>query len=219
MIEIGGATPLVVGGKSRVYKHPADETLLVKILRPEALERGLKRATFWRGRRRRYFHLLNYCRSIEEHAAVLAAGRQHPPHLERVVGLAETDLGIGLVVRGEFYRGALAPSLRSIMKAGKVTEEIIEKLDEFFEWLLDSPIIVNDMKPINLVLSQGRDGRERFVLIDGYGETAAIPVKSWFPALNRYAKRRKAEKLRLLLRQQLAVPLPELECGLVSSAA
>lgn len=204
MIVLSGVKPLVAGGKSDVYTHPTDKSLLIKVMRPKTVERAIERASFLRGRRKRYYHLLNYWRCLEEQTAVLATEGHIPPHLEEVVGFVETDLGIGLVVRGETYRGQLAPTLRSIMKAGQFTEDMLRKADEFFDWLLSSPIIINDMKPVNLVFSEGRDGLERFVLIDGYGETAAIPVKSWFPWLNRAAKRKKIRKIRSLLTEAVA---------------
>ena len=73
-------------------------------------------------------------------------------------------------------------------------------LEEFFHWLERSPLVVNELGIDNLVLSDRQPGRLRIVLIDGYGENAAIPLKSWSQSLNRFDKRQKADKLRSRLK-------------------
>lgn len=196
MIYLKDRAPVAAGNNSEVYRHPEDETTLVKVVKPEAIARANTRWDFFRGRRRRYFHLKNFMRVLEEQIAVLAAEGRASPHLEEVIGLVETDLGPGLMVRCETYQGEIAPTLHKIMTDGGLKDHMRQPLEAFLAWLEASPIVANDTGVGNMVLSDRRDGELRVVMIDGYGETAAIPLKSWSRWLNRHDKRRKCDSLR-----------------------
>ncbi|CAD7054483.1 hypothetical protein REJC140_02170 [Pseudorhizobium endolithicum] len=200
MIHLKDTAPVAAGNNAAVYRHPQDRSVLVKVVRPEAMERYKARWDFLRGRRRRFFHLKNFMRVFEEQVAMYAVEGHASAHLEEVIGLVGTDMGPGLVVRCETYRGEIAPTLANLVASRRFDRRMLSLLDDFFTWLEQSPIVASDLSFRNLVLSDRLDNEPRIVLIDGYGENAAIPLKSWSQSLNRYDKRRKADKLRARLR-------------------
>ncbi|MBB6179967.1 YrbL family protein [Pseudorhizobium flavum] len=204
MIHLADSAPVASGNNSAVYRHPDDSSILVKVVRPEAVKRQKTRWGFLRGRRRRFYHLKNFMRVLEEQVAYYAAEGHASQHLEEVVGLIDTDIGPGLAVRCETFRSDIAPAVASLMKSGQLDRSILLLLEEFFDWLERSPLVVNELGIDNLVLSDRLPGRLRIVLIDGYGENAAIPLKSWSQSLNRYDKRQKVEKLRARLNAALS---------------
>jgi hypothetical protein len=199
MIHLGDSAPVAWGNNSAVHRHPNDPSMLVKVVRPEAIRRQKARWGFLRGRRRRFFHLKNFMRVLEEQVAFYAAEGHASQHLEEVIGLVDTDIGPGLAVRCETFHSELAPTVASLMKSRRLDRSILLLLEEFFDWLERSPIIVNELGINNLVLSDRLTGRSRIVLIDGYGENAAVPLKSWSQLINRYDKRQKVDKLRARL--------------------
>jgi hypothetical protein len=199
IIKLDGCAPSANGAVSHVYDHPEHVDLLVKIIKPKPARRMQVKAVSRYGRRRRYIHLLKYWRCLEEQAAILAAQGTIPAHLEVVLGYVETDLGIGLMVRKETYRGQIAPTLSVLIRQGRFDAPMRRKLCGFLAWLKASPIIVNDLRPENVVLSDARHPDGCFVLIDGYGDTGFLPVKGWFDSVNRFTKRMKIARLERML--------------------
>jgi hypothetical protein len=196
MIYLRGRDPVAAGNHMSVYGHPDDATVLIKVVRLDVFGKSNPRWDFLRGRRRRFLHLKNFMRVLEEQVAVLARDGKSSSHLEEVIGLVDTDLGPGLMVRCETFRGEMAPTLDKLYASGKLGEYILEPLEVFFSWLENSPVIASDLNTRNLVLSDRQDGKLQIVMIDGYGENAAIPLKSWSRELNRRDKRQKANHVR-----------------------
>src|SRR5690606_26161436 len=119
-ILLKDVTPVASGSIRDVYRHPDDPKLLIKVVRPSTRD-----AKFGKGRpwhklvQRRYRHLISYLREIREHIAQHAMGSEHPYFLQRIAGLAETDLGLGLVVEAAFGRdGNYAPTVGTLVKQG-----------------------------------------------------------------------------------------------------
>jgi len=113
--------------------------------------------------------------------------------VQNIIGFADTDMGLGLVV--EAVRGAdgeLAPTLEHLKKNNQLNDAVLSALEEFFEWLLASPVIINDLHLNNLVYDQ----HGRVVMIDGLGDRHLIPIKAYSQRFNRAYKHKKIERLR-----------------------
>jgi hypothetical protein len=96
--------------------------------------------------------------------------------LQKLSGIVDTDYGIGVVVEKLVGRdGGLAPNLATLGRTEGVTPCILEKIDQFQKELLHFGVIVGKLHDKNLVLAV-RGDEERFVMVDGYGEKAAIPI-------------------------------------------
>jgi hypothetical protein len=198
MIRLKNEAPVAQGGKCFVFLHPDNQAWLIKVVGQPDIVRANAKSAFWHGHERRYRHLKNFLRAIREQIVMMADQPQASPYIQYVVGLTETDLGVGLVVLAERLAGRLAPTLHELKKSGAIDDEMRRCLQIFTEWMANSPIVVNDLSLKNVVLSdRGGIGRH-LVLIDGYGETAAVPLKSWLNWVNRRAIRQKIARFKRL---------------------
>lgn len=206
ILELSHLKPLALGHQRAVHQHPHDPDLLVKTMRPESV------ATRWQGRRNwvrrlpRTQHYFSYVREMKEYVASRVQPGARPP-IVRIVGLVDTDLGLGLVcekVRGP--DGGMAPTLlQSWLDHGGEPPWAAAALEALRDDLLRCNVIVGDLNAANLVYGSDSAGGPRLVMIDGFGEKHAIPLNSMSRRYNRHTIRR---LYRRMLRD-LAVPLSE----------
>ncbi|MFN3744258.1 MAG: YrbL family protein [Hyphomicrobiaceae bacterium] len=198
MLVLKDAEVVASGSSRNVYRHPRDPSLLVKVIRPAAIEERFGSGAPWfKSRRRRYRHLISFLRELREQIAVHALGDGHPPFLQKIVGIVETDLGMGVVVEAVLGRdGDFAPSVAGLIYRGQFDQPTRSKLDRFLEDLVASPVIVSDLHPSNVVLGYTPERGEQFVLIDGIGFKNLIPLNRMSPHINRWGKARKAGQFR-----------------------
>jgi hypothetical protein len=189
--------PLASGAKRYVFRHPNDAGLIIKVFRPDKLARWWPRPVPWRRRRRRYQHLSTFFQELREQIAARAVDASPPRHLQNIVGLADTDLGPGLIyeiVAGP--DGGPAPTLGKIVHSGGYGTRHADALDAFEAWLLASPIVLSELHLGNIVVSTSAAGELCLVLIDGIGEKAVVPLKGYVPWLNRRHKLRCLKRVR-----------------------
>lgn len=188
--------PIAKGGLRLVYEHPDDPSLLVKVMRPEAVASRYGKDQPWYKRRRRFRQYVLFAREALEFLATWASHGETLPIAQRVVGFVETDMGLGLVtdaVRGP--DGALAPTLAHLIDRGIFDKEAEDALEVFLTGLLSCDLVIADLHERNLVYAAAPGGIRRFVMIDGIGASTILPLKAFVPALNR---RNKADKIRRL---------------------
>jgi hypothetical protein len=188
---------LAQGVTRRVYQHPDYEDLLVKVMRPETIERKWGRF-FHNGKfRRRAGKYVTYMRELREYLAVRANCDRHPPVLERVFGLAETDLGVGLVVeklRGP--DGKLAQRADDRVREAGLSEEFWEQFAVLKRTIDEFNIVFGNLAARNIVLAADEHKRERMVVVDGIGDKSLIPFASWSQWINRRNNDRLFRRLR-----------------------
>lgn len=193
MLELRHATPIATGKHRHVYQHPAEPDYLVKIVRAEVLE-AAKHAP-WYERLSRTGPYRGYIREFREYLATRLAAPGASP-LARVVGLADTDVGPGLVVekiRGA--DGALAPTLDTWVRRDGFTAEVQAALDNLLAALLSHNVIAADLHAFNLVYGSDASGGPRLVMIDGFGEKNIIPHCSMSPRHNAARTRHKFSRM------------------------
>lgn len=195
--KISEYTPVAEGGVRRVYMHPANPDWLIKVLRPEYLDFYNSRGLACLRKRRRLGQYSLFTREIEEY---LACHIQNPSGLaftQKIVGLMETDLGIAIVVEAAKNRvGQLAPTIDRLIQQDGFGEPEQRALHGFIVEFLDSPVVVSDLHKGNLVFAYSTDYGDHFVMIDGLGSANFVPLKLWFPCLNRRSKRARVERLK-----------------------
>lgn len=203
-IQITGTSPIAEGLTRRVYPHPDDDRLLIKVIRPDRLS-GPPMTFRWYQKRRRYRHLSSFLHEIREHLVVCVHEGAHRPHLQNIVGLVDTELGCGLVTEALRDRdGGYALTLAQLVKQGAFDEVARRELQRFLDWLRGSMIVVNDLQLCNVVYAWDASGRSRFVLVDGIGEGATVPLRSLFDRVNQWAKRRAIAAFEKRLQHKLA---------------
>jgi len=187
--------PIGHGAQKLVYRHPDDPRLLVKVVHPQFIRRHDRKDAFYK-RRRRIGHYRAFEREVREHLASRArhAGHYAPcRHLQNILGIVDTDLGAALLVEAVLdEHGEPAPSLADLLDGGRYGPREAQALEAFIDWAMTSNVLINDLSPENLVWH--RQGH--FVLIDGMGDRAGIPIRSHSQWLNRRYKRRKIAALR-----------------------
>lgn len=189
-------TPLPTGSQRYVFRHPDDPGLIVKVPRDLAGPDAPRARGEWYKFPTRYRQFRSFMREVREQIAVRAVSPEAPRHMQSIVGFAETDLGFGLVSKAIYGRdGKLAPNLRDLLLQGRFTDDVRADLDEFFAWMLGSPVVLGDVHIGNLVYGYDPDGGDYFAIVDGIGEKNLIPLNSLSPAINRMSKRRRIRRM------------------------
>ena len=210
-LRLAASTPLAVGQLRAVYQHPHNRDELVKVIRPEMLSRWGKRAR-WIKRLPRAMHYVGYLREIKEYIAARARAPGIDPPIARMIGIIDTDFGLGLVTEKVVdANGALAPTLAAMYEKSRgFTPAIDAALAAFLDGLLACNVIVGDMHAWNIVYGTDSRGGERFVMIDGFGEKHAIPLSSMSRTMNRYRTRRVFARMLVRLRELVPIaPNPQ----------
>lgn len=195
-LSLKDSSPITRGGLRLVYQHPHDPGLLVKVMRPEALAgRYGEKGTWWRRNRRHGAYIL-FVREIREFIAGCVAAGKSQPHFQKIVGLAETDRGLGLVVEAaRDPEGNLAPTAAKLIQVGGFDARAKAALEDLKRAILDCQVILADLHERNIVYARMQDGTDRFVMIDGLGSSTILPFKKWFPSINRRSKQKRVERL------------------------
>lgn len=194
-LQLSDKKPLVTKNKKYIFDHPDDGRLLIKVARREGTYQrwGVKR---YYKRWRRGSIYSDFKRSLKEYIFIRANSQRAVPSIQRVFGLVDTDIGLGLVVEKICGPdGTLASTLKSILRERGLTADIRSKLDAFMNDLIGNDIVVNDMGLENIVYADEGGGKCRLVLVDGFGETTLIPIYSLSKSLNRRNTLRRYRRL------------------------
>lgn len=177
MLQFRHIKPIASGRHRLVFQHPDAPDSLVKVMRPELVERN-SRDEPWYRRLARTGPYLGYVREFNEYLASRhAAGGLSP--LARILGLAETDLGPGLVVEKICGAdGGMALHLDAWVRHHGLTDNMQAALDRLLAQLLEHNVIAADLHARNLACEEKPDGQLRLVMIDGFGEKNFIPLRS-----------------------------------------
>ncbi len=197
--QLSAQTPLATGTLRRVYAHPEREGLLIKVIRPEVIERRWGRGAAWYKRFRRARQFIAVQREVEEYLAAHARGGR-ADFVQRVHGFEETDLGLGFVTEALRDReGGIAPTLGQLIRAGRCDERVRAAFERFARDFEASDVVIGDFSAENIVLAWDAEQGERFVLVDGLGSATFIPLKAFCRAANRWSKRRQLARVRAQL--------------------
>ncbi len=183
--------PLASGSEKSIYQHPDSPQHLIKVWHEEYFYKIRKENPIFTRLRRlpRYSAIL---KEFTEHLCVREWNDQHI-FIQKIVGVVDTDLGVGLVVRKVARKnGDLARNLSDLLNSGEFSSDHRAALDEFLNWLKGSGVIVRDLGTKNLVWDEIE---ERFVVIDGIGGKARISLREYCKWYNRRSNNRRADKL------------------------
>jgi len=198
-IDLSRARPLVSGSDRHVYQHPDDPAVLIKVVDLPA--RAAYQRKHWLKRwYRRYQRACSYRTFIDEVAEYIASASQDrlQAPLARIVGIAQTSLGLGLLVEkiGD-AAGGMAPTLTAVVRQQGLSPALRSQLDTFFDALAQAHVIVNDISGKNIVVGYNAAGRHGMYLVDGFGNKQAVPL---FALSRRLNGRRLQRKYRELIR-------------------
>jgi hypothetical protein len=198
-IDLAGTRPLVSGAYRDVYQHPLDERLLVKVVRPNVVRQYAER-TPWYNAWRRKGHYRGLFREVEEYLALRRRGQHVLPFIQHFVGITDTDLGFGMVVRKVRGRdGKLAPTVTALVERNGLTRQMRASIAQLLADVTQHHVVFGDISGNNIVHADDEAHGERLVIIDGLSDRLWLPVNSWSSAVNRvYCERRFARAVREL---------------------
>jgi len=199
-LDLSQARLLAQGGDRYVFQHPHEPALLVKVMDMEARAVYLEARPFkrWYKQFQRESAYRVYLNEITEYVttSTSASGVWQVP-LARIVGLAQTSLGLGLLAEKiTDAAGNMAPTVSDLVKRGEFDTALAQRLDRFFEDLADAHIVIHDISASNIACGRNAEGREGLYLIDGFGVLPLIPTYAWSRRLNRKRIMRKYAELR-----------------------
>jgi hypothetical protein len=197
MITLNQKQPFAAGGHYLVFEHPENTRFVLKVVKPEYNYENLKRFSLRKNLFRRYKHYVDCVRVVTGMVAAYLKNNSRPDFLQDFYGFIETDLGIAIIARAERdNEGAFAPTLRNLLQDGNFDETAQRELEDFFEKLLQSDIVLGNISIDNLVYSwDAAKQKSKFVVIDGLGEKNVIPLCSYFRFFNNRAKMRGIQKI------------------------
>lgn len=183
--------PFGIGGRRLCYVHPLDPAKCVKVSRTDARRTVRNSTSPIPDRFRR-----EYDNNAHEQAILNRVFARVGPAaafgLPRCYGMADTDLGPGLVL--DLIRdqdGRIARSLRELISTGHAPGEFRAAFDEFGRFLLEHRILTRAILDHNLAAQSLGGGAWRLYLIDGVGDPAWLPVAEWVPWIGRAKIRRR----------------------------
>ncbi|MEE4118836.1 MAG: YrbL family protein [Paracoccaceae bacterium] len=166
------------GSERSVFDWPEEPGLLIKVLHANALRRdarGEMTDPVWC--RERHSWLM---------ARAYAARTGRPPPVAEVIARLPTAAGSLHVVRKVAdCEGRIGPTLHRLAAENRVGEAEIDRLNALVADLMASGIAVHDARAANFVFEAGPGRAGRFVLVDGFGDRAVVPLRSWLPFLAR----------------------------------
>jgi hypothetical protein len=173
------------GVQRSVYLHPHDPTKLVKVLnRPQDMARRhnfngwidhLFPSTRVRQIRKEYKEYLRVALN-NQHSGFSAP-------ISHMYGFAFTNLGLGCITeRVANADGSLGKTLGSKVRDADLHDADIALLNDCIAKIYAHDIRASDMNPENFVFGRRSNGDtagpRECVLVDGFGDTHAIPVRS-----------------------------------------
>src|ERR1700742_1862307 len=132
MLELSSTEPLAVGHLRHVFQHPENPAYLVKVMRADAVSARIVKGR-WYKRLPRTREYIGYVRELKEYIASQARAESRNAPIARMIGLVDTDLGLGLVAEKVCGPdGKLARTLAALYAEHHGFDETLEReLDAF----------------------------------------------------------------------------------------
>jgi len=171
---------LVAEGSQRwVYRHPDDRSKLVKVLRPQAQTAGRAALATTTERlfpsiRRRWARkeYMEYLRLM-----LTADGPDFHAPISHMLGFAMTQHGLGCLTEAVTDGEGLGQTLTDLTDSNTLNPTDLALFNDTIMRIYRYDVRAGDMTPRNFVFGQRGDARE-CVLVDGFGDIHAIPIRS-----------------------------------------
>lgn len=210
-LQLSPLQPFGVGGRRLCFVHPLDPAKCVKVSRQD------DRRTVRNSRspiptrfRREYDNNAHELKILTE--LFQRVGPEARFGLPQCYGMAETDLGPGLVldlVRD--HDGRIARSLRELISTGHAPAAFRPAFEEFAAFLIRHAIVTRAILDHNLAAQDRGDGTWRLYLIDGLGDPAWFSLAQTFQWIARTKIERRVAAVWPRLERLAAEPVtPEL---------
>lgn len=188
--------PLGRGRSRLVFQHPRHRDRIIKVLCQQHAARNASRTNPF-SRTARYGGYKVFAMEVEYLIGVAARHPHLLPLFAWIHGLVRIDLGLGMVQQKiTDDRGEVAPSLAALARRGMLAERHRALVEDFLALLEREHVVFNDLKAQNIVAEGPREAPTRLVMIDGFGEPTALPLRTCLPRYNRWYQRSRIAALR-----------------------
>ncbi len=188
VVQLDPSFYIASGAERHVYLHPSDDRKLLKVMRPQE-DQG-RRFTFrdittnWLPSVRLRLIRKEYDEYLRVQLNHSASDLRLP--ITHMYGLEQTNLGLACVAeRVAGTNNPVGETLRDKIRNKTFTEKHLNALNDLVTRFYRFGIRAGDIKPHNLVFGH-RDAGYECVLVDGFGDIHAVPVRSlgrWANAL------------------------------------
>ncbi len=198
LIKLADKAPVAVGKKRKIYEHPFHKEWLIKVYKNNSKKPKFFLNKYFVSMHHHHSYLSGFVRELREYVRSRYLKEcSIIPHMQTIIGFAETDMGLGMVVLAlRDAEGNLAPTLKQLIKQKKLTPELKVMLNSFFTLLLHVELAVGDLNWKNIVLAYDHEDGERFFLVDGLGDKTFLPLHRMFKPVRRHYIKKRIAKLR-----------------------
>ncbi len=199
MLQLSDQEAVANGAQKFVYRHPESSGQLIKVLNPNYI-RHINQTWPLSTRLRRLPYYWLYAYELVEHMAVRDQNVADNQFIQKIIGLVDTDLGMGLVVEAVTKRnGELADSLSQLINDRQYNEMHHAALLQLIDWVNDNYVIIRDLTTRNVVWNE--EGGN-FVIIDGIGSRNLPSFRMISKRYNARSNRKRTNKLREKVKRQ-----------------
>lgn len=195
-LPLSDQEPFGVGGRRLCYVHPFEPNKCVKVLRRDekrTIRSAAKEKSILCRFRRTYDNNEHEKQVLDQLSRRM--GHEMGRHLPRCYGYEATDLGPGLVldlVRD--HDGPISRSLRELISIGYDLDQFRPAFEELETFFMKHTILSRAIHDHNIAAQHRADGSWRFVVIDGVGDPAWLPLARWFGPLGQAKIRRRFDE-------------------------
>ncbi|WP_237065311.1 YrbL family protein [Microbulbifer guangxiensis] len=192
-IRLAASQPFARGGNRLCYVHPEDNSLCIKVRRPDFTLADRRRK---KGFPKNLKPLSSFDDNLEEAKVMSALQRRFGElvfrHVSHCFGFVDTDMGRGLV--SELIRdgnGAISQTLKKVIWDEAFNRECRRAVTELCQFWAANLVPSRHLLLHNIVVQRDSEGAiKRLVVIDGLGSAALLPMG----LLPRSLQRKKIEK-------------------------
>ncbi len=192
MLHLNPDDQIATGVQRGVFLHPYDEGKLVKVLKDAST---MPRRTNFNGVMDRLLpstRLRQIRKEYQEYLRVMLNHHDtefHAP-ISHMFGFAATNLGLGCLTESVMEPdGTLGQTISAKIKSNTLTDDDLGLLNDAIARIYGYNIRASDMNSKNFVIGHRHDGAtlgpRECVLVDGFGDIHAIPVRSLSQWTNR----------------------------------
>lgn len=201
-MQLGDVEPLAKGTYRSIYLMPGRDDVMIKVMHPAKLNprKPIRNWIKMRSRNQMYrflFREYDYYLRLK----IQQEQRQEPLPVANLMALVQTDKGLGMVVEKIGPKGdGLGKTVEALQKNGQFTDAHLALINGLIQQIRDWNMRVNDFNPGNIVLDEAGDS-PRFVIVDGFGDSNFIPIKSFINSVNSRSLLKKFEGLAKFLQK------------------
>jgi len=197
---LAAQTPIAQGRVRQIWDRPGYPDQVLKTIQPGKRAKFAKRSRLRRALDDIRFGPYRTFRIEYRYYARTAfkcLKAQRPNPIAEMGGLIATDQGLAQICEKiTDASGALASTLKVLVEANALDDQKLRWLNECIETLFVLNISVPDLSAENIVFDEVR---QRCLVVDGYGDKAKIPFRTWIAYLNR-------AKLDFRISNKIAIP-------------